>query len=56
MKDLYDEWICPTKVLEDRVTAPPDSLNDSEQQAIDLFHKCRNQFLAALKSPSRKIT
>jgi hypothetical protein len=55
MKDLYDEWINPPKILKDIVVSSPDSLQGSEQQAINLLHKYQNQFLAVLKSQSKKL-
>jgi hypothetical protein len=56
MKDLYDEWISPPEILKDRVAGSPYSLQGSDQKAINLLHKCRNQFLAVLKSQSKKVT
>jgi hypothetical protein len=55
MKDIYDEWISPPEILEDRIAISPCSLPESKSKAINLLHKYQNQFLAVLKSQSKKL-
>ncbi len=52
MKDLYDEWISPAPVQEERL--PVSSYRFCLRSLVGLWHKYQKQFLAVLKSHPKK--